>query len=158
MNHSLECWTCKKSIKNNDVVYMCVDCPFCSIQCRESHYTYIKQIDPNLNSPYKWNKPTNKNTSINCFIEIDYLKISNFNRLQLKHKGLNKSRSLYDMSLSEITDNDNEKSVMIKKEKMIITCIKFYKFHIKLSSTKIKILSIIIFIIFLSILIKQLNI
>lgn len=141
MNNTIKCWTCKNTINDNNIIYMCVDNSFCSTYCRNKHYRYIKNIDPDLNYPYKWNK---NNTKINCFIEIDYFNIYDTNNHT--YTKLKKSQSLYELNIN----NDN-----IKKGKMIITCINFHKFKIHISNNILIIIPIIICFITIGIIINS---
>ena len=140
MNNNIKCWACKNTIKDYNIIYMCVDNSFCSTYCRDKHYQYIKNIDPDLNYPYKWNK---NNAKINCFIEIDYFNVYETNHACAK---LKKSQSLYELN----TNNDN-----IKKGKMIITCINFHKFKFHISNDILKKSILIISVIMLGIIIKS---
>jgi len=139
-------------IKNYTVVYMCVDNPFCSTYCRDKHFMYIKNIDPDLKFPYKWykndndNHNDNHNTKINCLIEIDCFKITD-NQHSHSMKRLNRTQSL-----SDINTNTN---MNMKREKVIVTCIKLHKFSIRLSNKTLKKCIGFLCIIMISILIKS---
>jgi hypothetical protein len=116
---------------------MCVDNSFCSTSCRDKHLQYIRNIDPDFDYPHKWNENKIFNTRINCIIEVDY-----FNINDKSIKKMNHTKSLCDFK-------------KFKSEKMIITCINFYKFNIKISNKMYKILLAGgLFITMLSILIK----
>lgn len=138
LTRDIECWSCKTIIKNNYAIYMCVDNSFCSTHCRDKHFNHIRNIDPELNYPEKWN--TNTNTKVNCFIEIDYYKVPNSRKQITK---MYRSQSLYNLSETE-------------KEKLIITGIKLYKFDLNLifSSKRNKIVIICFICLILSIIIK----
>ena len=139
MSSQPTCWSCKNLIYNNNMIYMCVDNSFCSTSCRDKHLKYIRNIDPEFDYPHKWNENKRFNTKINCFIEVDY-----FNINDKSIKKMNRSKSLCDFK-------------KFKSEKMIITCINFCKFNIKISNKIYKILLACgLFITTLSILIKSL--
>jgi len=136
MNSNIECHVCNTIIKNNYNVYMYADNSFCSTLCRAKHFDYIKNIDPNLMYPHKWNR-NNKNTKINCFVEIDYFRVPT----SIMNKSLNRS-----ISLSNLNEN--------KSEKMIVTSIKFYRFNSMISKNQLKYSVLIASIIMISILLS----
>lgn len=141
MNIEPKCCSCKKIIKNDNVVYMCVDNTFCSMPCRDKHLRYIRNFDPEFNYPDKWNQNNNYSAKIDCLIEVDYF---HFPRSTSKHK-LCRSQSL-----TNLLDNKHS-------EKMLITCVKFYTFNIKLTNKKIKLIGIGLLIILISIIIRHLS-
>jgi len=137
MTSNIECHTCKTIINHNYNVYMYADSSFCSTSCRSKHFDYIKNIDPILIYPHKWNI-TNEHTKINCFVEIDYYRLQK----PTMNKPLNRSISLCNL-------NDH------KSEKMIVTCIKFYRFNGMISKKQIKYsVAITVVVIMISILIS----
>lgn len=138
-NTDIYCWNCKKIIHNNSIIYMCVDNPFCSTYCRDKQFVLIKNMDPELNFPDKWYKNDNT-TKVNCFIEIDYFRPSSYKNNNYMKK-ISRTQSLCDLN--------------IKREKMIITCIKFHIFDIKISNKTLKKCIALLSIIMISILIKS---
>lgn len=137
MNVEPKCCSCKRLIRNDNVLYMCVDNTFCSMSCRDKHLKYIRNFDPEFNYPEKWNN-NNLSAKIDCLIEVDYL---HFPRMNSKHK-LYRSNSL--TNLLEYKE----------KEKVFITCIKFYTFSLKIKDKKIKILALCLIIVLISIAIR----
>ena len=141
MNIEPKCYSCKKYIKNDNVVYMCVDNTFCSILCRDKHIRYIRNFDPDFNYPDKWNGNNNYSAKVDCLIEVDYL---HFPRSTSKHK-LYRSQSLTNLL-------DHKPS-----EKLFITRVKLYTFNIKLTNKKIKLIGLCLLIILISIIIRHLS-
>lgn len=133
-----KCSSCKKNIRNDKILYMCVDNSFCSMPCRDKHLRYIRNFDPEFNYPDRWNN-NNLSTKIDCMIEVDYLY---FPKIKSKHE-LSRSQSL--TNLLEYN----------KREKICITCIKIYSFNIKFTNRNFKVICICGLIIFISIFIRQ---
>lgn len=138
MNVEPKCCSCKRYIKNDNVLYMCVDNTFCSMPCRDKHLRYIRNFDPEFNYPDKWNTSTNYSAKIDCLIEVDYI---HFPKTSSKNK-LYRSQSL--KNLLEYKQS----------EKMLITCVKLYIFNIKLTDKKIKLICVCLLIIIMSIIIR----
>ena len=129
-----KCCSCKKHIRNNNVLYMCVDNAFCSMSCRDRHLSYIKNFDPEFNYPERWN---NYSAKVDCLIEVDYL---HFPRQKSNHN-LYRSQSL--TNLLEYK----------QKEKMLITCIKLYTFNIKFRIIWIKLIGLCLMAVMISMII-----
>lgn len=139
MNIEPKCCSCKKYIKNNNVLYMCVDNTFCSMSCRDKHLKFIKNFDPDFNYPDRWN---NYSTKVDCFIEVDYIHIP-------RQKS---SRTLYrSQSLKNLLDYKE------KKETVFITCIKLHKFNLKLTDMRIKLFTLWFIVMVTSMIIRALT-
>lgn len=132
------CCSCKKNIKNGNILYMCVDNSFCSMHCRDRHLRYIKNFDPDFNYPERWNN--NYSAKVDCLIEVDYL---HFPRQTSSHK-LYRSQSL--TNLLEYKKN----------ERVFITCVKLYTFNFRITNTRIKIIGLCIIIAVMSIIVHSL--
>jgi len=145
MNIEPKCCSCKKYIKNNNVLYMCVDNTFCSMPCRNKHLRYITNFDPEFNYPDKWNINANNNNNysakVDCMIEVDYLHFPISNSKQKLYRS---------QSLTNLLDHKHS-------EKMVITCVKLYMFNIKLTDKKVKLISTCLLIILISTLIRYEN-
>lgn len=139
MNIDPKCCSCKKYIRNENILYMCVDNTFCSMLCRNKHLGYIKKFDPGLNYPDRWNINNTYSVKVDCLIELDYI-----HNLKSKSKHI-----LYrSHSLTNLLEHE-------EKEKLIITCIKVRMFGFKLTDKRIKIFGMCLMIIIMSVTIKM---